>query len=107
MFPRGFGTTEYLQQSGAVLVGNRRAQSIQVMAEMVDYTKHRVAVGKKDVVPHDWITGRNAGEVAETAGRIAKYIQILVFPRQRIDQRKRDKVRQMTGRRQYLVVIGD
>ena len=65
---------------------NGCAQTVQIVAEMVDDAQHGIPVGKKDVMPHHRVTCSNAGEVPEATGCVAKNIKIFILPRQGIHQ---------------------
>ena len=79
----------------------------QILAEALQQFEHGLAVGQKDVAPHDRIGGGDAGKVAKTAGRIGDDLglQILAEFGRGADDRIGDQMRQMRGDRQHLVVV--
>ena len=63
--PRAF---EMLEQRVAVAVADGARQRSDVLIEAAEHLQHRILVGEEDVAPHGRIGGRDAGEIAKTAG---------------------------------------
>src|SRR5947209_8889791 len=68
--PDRAGAYEPFVQHLTVAAADRPLQGGQILAEPLQEFQDRLAVGEKDVAPHDRVGGGDAGEVAETAGGI-------------------------------------
>ncbi|CRQ29534.1 hypothetical protein PAERUG_E16_London_17_VIM_2_04_14_00224 [Pseudomonas aeruginosa] len=101
------GARENAQQLVPVPSVDGLAQRVEVVTKNIQCTQHGLAIGEKDVVPHHRVAAGDPREIAETAGGIAEYLQILAALGQRIDQREGQQVRQVAGGCQHLVVMLD
>jgi len=71
------GAGKYAQQLMPVPSVNRVAQGVEVVAKYVQRAQYCLAIGEKDVMPHDWITAGDAREITKAAGSVTKYLQVL------------------------------
>src|ERR1700733_16113025 len=62
------GAGEMLEQRLAVAAADGPGELGEVLVEGAEHFQHRVLVGEEHVAPHDRIGGRDAGEIAKTAG---------------------------------------
>src|SRR3546814_8766396 len=59
-----------LEQFVALAPADRALQRGQILGEALEHLEHRLAIGEEHVAPHRRVRRGDAGEVAETAGRI-------------------------------------
>src|ERR1700680_941407 len=64
----GAGAGKMLEPRLAVAAADRAGELGEVLVEGAEHFQHRILVGEEYVAPHDRIGGRDAGEVAKTAG---------------------------------------
>src|SRR5205814_5586834 len=86
---------------------DRALQRRQILGEALHDFEHRLAIGEKDVAPHDRIGGGDAREIAKAAGgkRDDFGFEIVGEIGRRADDRIGDQMRQMRGHRQHFVVM--
>ena len=103
--------TFQLRPSGVLVVQadcNRGGgQFRQLGLETVEHLAEGLAIGEADIAPHDGVAGGNAGEVTKAAGGIAENLVVLTQARQAINQAVGQKVRQVAGGGQHLIMVID
>src|SRR5690606_36990803 len=102
---RLLGSGEGLQKIIAIRPINGGAQILQMGAELIEQRHQCHSIGERNVVPHFWIARGDTREIAKAAGCVLEYFAMGGIAGKRIDQRKRQHMRQMAGRRQHAVVI--
>ena len=98
---------EMIEQRVAVAAPHRARELREVLAELREHLQHGVLVVQEHVAPHRRIGRRDAGEIAEAAGRELQHLGARhggEFLRG-ADDRVGDQMRQVAGDRQHHVVM--